>query len=214
MRILHLDTGMMMRGGQTQLILLLRGLRAKGHTQTLACPAASQLAKVALDEGFTVVPMERGYWNAIPAARKIAHGHDIIAAHDSRAQTISYLATLGLGIVRVADRLVAFEPRNRLIHQLKYTQTCDIVIASSQTVKDTMLRNGVPDLNVEVIRGGIDFPENLPPREEARARMRAKWKLAQPTSSLATWPLSLEKKDNWMRWRRWHSCCPSTRVCA
>ena len=178
MRIFHLDTGMMMRGGQTQLILLLRGLRAKGHSQTLACPPASQLAKVASAEGFPVLPIERDYWNAIPAVRKAAHGHDIIAAHDSRAQTISYLATLGLSMVRVADRLVAFEPRNRLTHRLKYSKTCDIVIASSQAVKDTMVRNGVPEQQVQVIRGGIEFPEHLPPHDEARARMRGKWKLS------------------------------------
>ena len=82
-------------------------------------------------------------------------------------------------MVRVADRLVAFEPRNRLTHLLKYTKTCHKVIASSQAVKDTMVRNGVPGGQVEVIRGGIEFPEHLPPHDEARARMRAKWKLTK-----------------------------------
>ena len=175
MRILHIDTGMMMRGGQAQLMMLVRGLARKGHGQTIACPPASQLARAA--EGFTILPIERGYWNAISVIRG-TRGYDIVAAHDSRSQTISYLATIGKRVVRVADRLVAFEPSNRFTHQLKYTRTCDIVIASSQAVKDTMVRNGVPSAHIEVIRGGIEFPQKLPPRAEARARMRATWKLA------------------------------------
>ena len=179
MRILHIDTGMMMRGGQAQLMMLVRGLRDRGHEQTLARPPGSQLAKAASEEGFTTLDMSRGYWDACRTIRRFLriHKQDIVAAHDSRAQTIAYLATAGTRIVRVADRLVAFEPRNRFTHRLKYTCTCAVVIASSQAVKDTMVRNGVPAGRVKVIRGGIEFPEQLPDHNEARARMRTRWNL-------------------------------------
>jgi glycosyltransferase involved in cell wall biosynthesis len=40
-----------------------------------------------------------------------------------------------------------------------------------------MVRNGVPADRIQVIRGGIEFPEQLPERGHARARMRAEWKL-------------------------------------
>jgi len=66
---------------------------------------------------------------------------------------------------------------NKFTHRLKYQRTCDVVIASSQAVKNTMVRNGVPAAHIEVIRGGIEFPEGLPDRAESRARMRAQWKL-------------------------------------
>ena len=179
MRILHIDTGMMMRGGQAQLMMLIRGLRRRGHEQTLACPPPGQLFKAAVEEGFTALSIDRGYWNASQVIRGFLKVHkcDIVAAHDSRAQTISFLATVGTRIVRIADRLVAFEPRNRFSHRIKYTSTCDIVIASSQAVKDTMVRNGVPAAHVKVIRGGIEFPDQLPDHAEARARMRARWNL-------------------------------------
>lgn len=177
MRILHIDTGLMMRGGQAQLMMLMRGLRGSSHEQILACPPQSQLFKVASDEGLATLAIGRAYWDACRMIRKIAPKYDIAAAHDSRAQTISYFATAGTRIVRVADRLVAFEPRNRFTHRLKYTRTCDLVIASSQAAKDTMVRNGVPGDRVEVIRGGIEFPQELPAHQEARARMRAQWNL-------------------------------------
>jgi glycosyltransferase involved in cell wall biosynthesis len=71
-----------------------------------------------------------------------------------------------------------FDPRNRPTHRFKYTRTCHAVVASSQAVKDTLVRNGVPSGRVEVIRGGIEFPEQLPERRAARLRMRTKWNLA------------------------------------
>ena len=179
MRILHIDTGLAMRGGQAQLMMLVRGLRDKGHEQTIACPPQSQLAKAAATEAFTTIDISRGYWDASRTIRQFlkANPSDIAAAHDSRAQTISYLATAGTRIERIADRLVAFDPRNRFIHRLKYTYTCDIVIASSQAAKDTMVRNGVPAGHIEVVRGGIDVPAELPNRADARVRMRTQWKL-------------------------------------
>ena len=35
MRILHVDTGRSLRGGQRQLLMLLKGLKERGHEQTL-----------------------------------------------------------------------------------------------------------------------------------------------------------------------------------
>jgi glycosyltransferase involved in cell wall biosynthesis len=179
MRILHIDTGMVMRGGQELLMMSVRGLRARGHSQTIACPPRSPLAAMATAEGFSVLPIERRYLKAARTIRRFlrAQPHDLVSAHDARAQTVAYLATLGLPIVRVANRLVVFEPRNRLMHRLKYTYTCHVVVALSQAVKDTLVRSGIPAGHVETITGGIDFPEQLAD-PGARERMRAQWGLS------------------------------------
>ena len=179
MRILHIDTGAVMRGGQELLMMSARGLRKKGHAQTIACPPGSPLAAMAKAEGFSVLPIGWSYLAAARAIRRLlrAETYDLVSAHDARAQTVSYLATLGLPIVRVANRLVVFEPRNRLVHRLKYTYTCDVVVALSQAVKETLVRTGIPAEHIEVITGGIDFPEHLLD-PGARERMRAQWGLA------------------------------------
>lgn len=179
MRILHIDTGMVMRGGQELLLMTARGLRARGHEQTIACPPGSPLENMATAEGFSVLPIGRSY---LKAARTIRHllrtlPHNIVSAHDARAQTVSFLATLGLRVIRVANRLVVFEPRNLFTHRLKYKYTCDVVVALSSAVKETLVRNGIPAGHIEVITGGIDFPEQLA-GEGARERMRARWGLA------------------------------------
>jgi glycosyltransferase involved in cell wall biosynthesis len=176
MRILHIDTGMVMRGGQELLMMTARGLRARGHHQTIACPPGSPLEKMATAEGFSVLPIVRAYFSSARTIRNLlgTQPHDIVSAHDARAQTVSFLATLGLPVIRVANRLVVFEPRNLFTHRLKYKYTCDVVVALSKAVRDTLVRNGIPAEHVAVITGGIDFPEQLADKG-AREDMRARW---------------------------------------
>ena len=104
---------------------------------------------------------------------------EIVHAHDGRAQTISFrasmgLTTRGLSMVRVASRLVAFEPRHPLVHRWKYSLTCDGVIALSQSVRQVLLGAGVPDRHIEVIVPGIEIPKQLPDAT-VRAAARARW---------------------------------------
>lgn len=179
MKILHIDTGNVMRGGQELLMMTARGLRARGHEQTIACPAGSPLDKMATAEGFRGLHIERPYVKASGAIRRLLHNepHDLVSAHDARSQTVSYLATLGMDVVRVANRLVVFQPKNLFTHRLKYKYTCDVVVALSAAVKATLVRNGIPAEHIEVITGGIIFPERLA-ESGARERMRARYGFA------------------------------------
>jgi glycosyltransferase involved in cell wall biosynthesis len=82
----------------------------------------------------------------------------ILHAHTGRAQTIAFLPSAGLALKRVVTRHVAFEPRHPLVHRLKYTRTCDGIIAVSHAVFETLLRAGIPGDRIEVIPTGVDFP--------------------------------------------------------
>ena len=181
MRILHIDTGLGMRGGQELLLLGARGLRARGHEQTIACPLNSPLQQAAAAEGYPILPLptrDRYYARSAFRIRRFLRGHacEIVQAHDARGQTLSWLATVGLPVCRVANRLVTFEPRNLLFHRWKYTRSCHGVIALSPAVRDSLVRNGIPEGRIEVIVGGIEFPEQLPD-PGARSRMREVWGL-------------------------------------
>ena len=181
MRILHIDTGLEMRGGQELLLLGARGLRKRGHEQIIACPRNSPLHKAATAEGYPTLPLpprDRYYLRSAVHIRRLQRREfcQIVHAHDARGQTLAWLSTAGLPVRRIANRLVVFEPRNLTIHRWKYTRTCDRVIALSPAVRDAMVRNGVPESHIEVIVGGIEFPEELPD-PGARSRMRAAWGL-------------------------------------
>lgn len=179
LRIIHLDTGRELRGGQRQLLALALGLRRRGHGQRVVAPEGSELESRARQEGFQVL--------ALPAHDPFAaHGifalreqleielADIVHAHDGRGQTLSYLASAGVAVRRVASRRVSFQPARRLIHRLQYTRTCHGVIAVSDFVKKLLVLSGVPESQIHVIPDGVEIPQELP-GAETRARLRKSW---------------------------------------
>jgi len=137
----------------------------------IVCPEGSPLARRAADEEQEVILLSK-----IGTLRRRLREEqfDIAHAHDAKAQTISFRASLGLPIRRVASRQVAFTPRHPLIHRWKYSRTCHGVIANSQSVRQVLIAAGVPDSHIEVISPGIEMPLALP-SPDVRAEARARW---------------------------------------
>ena len=184
LKIAHIDTGRDFRGGQDLLLSLARGLKQRGHIQLIVCPQDSPLAKRAAGEGQDVMPL-----GSVGKLRSYIRNEkfDIVHAHDAKAQTISFRASLGLPVRRVASRQVAFTPRHPLIHRWKYGRTCDGVIANSQSVRQVLLAAGVPDSHIEVISPGVEIPKELP-SPKARARGRAPDGISLRTNSSSDTP--------------------------
>ena len=185
MRIVHIDTGYELRGGQRQLLRLARGLRERGHEQRLVCPEESELEARARAEGFRIFALlaqDWGHANGILQLRQqlLAEPADILHAHDGRAQTISWLASLGLPVRRVASRRVTFLPGTPARHRFIYARTCHAVIAVSEYIRNLVISAGVPADKIEIIPDGIEIPPALPSREE-RARQRRLWDLRDDT---------------------------------
>jgi glycosyltransferase involved in cell wall biosynthesis len=145
-------------------LTLARGLRERKHAQIIATPAGSQLAARARQEGFAVAPA------SITALRGRLKGVQIVHAHTGRAQTLAWTASLGLPVKRIVTRHVAFEPRHPLIHRLKYTYSCDGIIAVSQAARRAAMSAGVPGSRIEIIPTGVEFRElpNQSQRDDAR----------------------------------------------
>lgn len=150
---------------------LARGLKRRGHRQVIVCPEGGPLARRAASEEQEVLPLP-----TIGALRRRLREEqfEIVHAHDGRAQNMSFLASAGLPVRRVASRQVAFEPRYPLIHRWKYSMTCHGIIANSQAVRKVLLAAGVPDNHIEVIAPGIELPKELP-SPDLRAKARAQW---------------------------------------
>ncbi len=153
---------------------LAQGLKQRGHRQVIICRPTSPLARRASAEALDVSPLD-----GVIALRSFLRDQrfDIVHAHDGRAQTISFRASMGLPVVRVATRQVAFPPRHPLVHRWKYSLTCKGVIATSQPVRRVLLEAGVPDAHIEVIEAGIEIPPSLPSAEE-HSDARARWNLS------------------------------------
>ncbi len=54
-----------------------------------------------------------------------------------------------------------------MIHRLKYTRTCDGIIAVSDAVRDVLVRAGIPASHVHVIHTGVEIPATADRREHA-----------------------------------------------
>ena len=181
LKIAHIDAGESLRGGQRQLLKLARGLRRRGHSQTVVCREESELEACARREEFPSFSLplhDPLHAHGILQLRQLLQlaSYDILHAHDGHGQTVAWLASVGMGVRRVACRRVAFLPqeRHRWTYRLKYAHTCDAVIAVSDCIRQGAIRCGVPESKTELIPDGIEIPAELPSRE-ARAKARARW---------------------------------------
>lgn len=82
-------------------------------------------------------------------------------AHSGRAQTLAFWKTLGSRVSRVVTRHVAFTPKHPWLRRIKYTYTCDGIIAVSDAVRRGLIECGVPAEKIDIIHTGIEIPESV-----------------------------------------------------
>ncbi len=145
MRVLHIDTGREMRGGQWQVLHLLEGLRAHGHEAILLARPSAPLFDAAREKGFDVYP-------ARPASLlRLSIRTDLVHAHDARAHS---MATLLARSPVVVSRRVAFPLRQGVASRWKYSRPKHF-IAVSEFVKARLIEAGVPRERISVVYDGV-----------------------------------------------------------
>jgi glycosyltransferase involved in cell wall biosynthesis len=148
MRLLHLDSGREMRGGQWQVLYLLERLEAEC---TLLARQGSPLFTAARERGLRIEPL-----GAVRAAA-LSRQHDLIHAHDARSHT---LAALIPGTRAVVSRRVAFPIQS----PWKYARA-ERYLAVSAHVMSVLITGGVPAEKVDVVYDGVPL-RDLPPVED------------------------------------------------
>jgi hypothetical protein len=141
MRVLHLDAGREMRGGQWQVLRLIQGLAAQGVESTLLARKDAPLYVAARKEGWRVEPLN------LTRAMLELRCHDLVHAHDARSHT---LGTLLRTRPLVVARRVAFPVGSRW----KYGRA-KRYIAVSEFVKGVLIEGGVPAEKISVIYDGV-----------------------------------------------------------
>ena len=171
MRVLHLDAGREMRGGQWQVLRLMEGLAAAGVESILLARPRTPLYETARVRGWQIEP-----WGLLKAMR-LAGSCDLVHAHDARSHN---LAIFGRAPVVVARR-VAFPLRSRW----KYRRAAR-VIAVSKFVKSVLVAGGVPEEKIAVVYDGVPLLELARGRlEEPRLRPLAPANAADPQKGAA-----------------------------
>ena len=160
LRILMADSERTWRGGQGQVLLLMRGLAELGQDVTLAAPAHGPLFERSAD-----LPIERVAWRGTssPASilelRTIIAGgdFDIVHSHASRAHGAAAVAHLGLRAKHVVSRRVDFDVARGPWGKWKYLHGADAYIAISDGVRAVLERGGVPASAITVAPSGIEL---------------------------------------------------------
>ncbi len=162
MRVAHLDTGRTWRGGQGQVLLLLRGLRALGVEQRLLAPPGPLLER-ARAEGFAGEAWpSRGELDPVAAWRAWralgAFGADVAHLHSAHAHALGALPARAAGVRGVVvSRRVDFAVATHPLSRLKYALPVDRYLCISRGVMDVMRAAGVPEGRLALVPSGIDL---------------------------------------------------------
>lgn len=142
MKILHIDSGREMRGGQWQVLRLHKALLGQGHDSVLLAREGSPLQREA---GEPLRPLR------IP---RLSRRFDIVHAHDARSHTLGALLSLAPLVV---SRRVAFPVRSSAASRWKYRRPC-LFLAVSRYVADRLKEAGVEDRRIAVVYDGVPVP--------------------------------------------------------
>lgn len=163
---LHVDLGEQWRGGQNQALLLMEGLRRRGHVAELVSARGSPLAERCRAAGIPVYALSR-LWQRRP-------GYQIVHCHDAHSLTAAWCARAHKRAAVVAARRVAYPLSPSRLALARY-RSARKIIAVSRFVADSVVASGIAADLVEVIYDGVEIPPAAPAGDRARARRR--WNL-------------------------------------
>lgn len=160
--LLHIDTDKTWRGGQQQVVSLMKQLYGLGHRNLLASPPGSAILN-RVPEGICVpfpVAM-RGEWD-IASAWQLAHvirreKPDIIHAHSGKGHTLAILAKRlsGFPIPVVVSRRVDFPIRKTWLSSWKY-RNADFYLPISKAIADLLENAGIERQKMEIVYSSVD----------------------------------------------------------
>jgi len=142
MRILQIDAGREMRGGQWQVLRLAEGLTAAGVETRLVARSDSPLFAAARQRGLRVARLE------LASLRENA---DLAHAHDARSHALA--VAVARAPVVVSWR-VAFLIHTGLLSRWKYRQAAHF-IAVSEFVRGRLVKSGISGEKISVVYDGV-----------------------------------------------------------
>jgi len=141
LHVLHIDLGRELRGGQHQVLLLLKMLRSAGHSFTLLARAGSPLFASAAALQFNVQPA------SLLALRRLSSEYDLVHAHDARSHTWAALVSRRAFVV---SRRVAFSVGASPLSRWKYARAARF-LAVSQFVGSKLKEAGVAQSKIDIV---------------------------------------------------------------
>ena len=162
---LVIDTERVWRGGQEQLLALLKGLNQRGHRVHLICQPRTLLEKRGREIGISVHPLairsELGKISALQIASVLRKTHpDILAFNTPKAIFIGTLASRFVPVgARIIFRRVNFPLRKNPFSRFKYSWGIDCIVAISESIQLQLQVCGIPASKIRTIYEGMDLDQ-------------------------------------------------------
>lgn len=168
------------RGGQSQLLLLLKGLYERGHAAELIAVKGSPLAHRARQENIYVhsVPTSLTRLRAVAGIRSVmADGRiDLVHVNEGHALTAAWLAGAHNRTPLLSSRRIGFPLKNSWISKKRY-HALTRFIANSKVVAQSLVESGFPSERIAIVNEGVEIPDLVRPLERQAARK--KWGVAE-----------------------------------
>jgi glycosyltransferase involved in cell wall biosynthesis len=175
-RPLLVDLGRDYRGGQHQALLLLQGLRKRGHSPELIAVRGSHLALRAEKIGLSVHvanPRRRRLTAAWQIRELLQQGRlDIVHANDPHALSSAWLAQVHRAGPVVVSRRIA-HPLSKGPFSLARYRAAARIVAVSHFVEQSVIQSGISRDRVSVIYDGVEIPPEIShaQRENSRSQL-------------------------------------------
>jgi glycosyltransferase involved in cell wall biosynthesis len=172
---LFVDTERVWRGGQDQLLALLKGLHRHGHEVHLVCQPKTILETRARECGLFVhsaaIRSEVGLISSLRLLSVLWRVRpEILAFNTPRAVLLGTLASRMTSVsARIVFRRVNFPLRRGLFTRIKYTWGIDCIVAISESIRLQLQACGIPASKIKTIYEGMDLSP-YPERTHLRAR--------------------------------------------
>jgi len=176
MRILFADLEREWRGGQSQALLTLRGLRERGKEVELLAARDSPLAERAANAGIVVhqVPqLGLRAWAAGALRGLVARGgFDLVHLNEPHAMAAAWLARAHKRLPLLLSRRIGFPLRKNQVSQAMY-RALDRFVANSRDVAQSLVDSGISEERISIVNEGVEIPP-LPTLEQ-RNSARTHW---------------------------------------
>lgn len=176
MKVLYVDLEREWRGGQSQALLTLRGLRARGHDAELLAARGSPLANRAAEAGITVHQVSRvglRAWAARAIRSLIAKKRfDLVHLNEPHALTAAWLAGAQAHLPLLLSRRIGFPLRKNRVSRARY-RAVERFLANSKDVARSLIDCGIAEERISIVNEGVEiFPLRT---AEQRSNARKHW---------------------------------------
>lgn len=175
MRILFADLEREWRGGQSQGLLTLLGLRERGHEAELLAAQDSPLAERAAGAGFIVHQVHRlglRAWAAGALRGLLARGSfELIHLNEPHAMAAAWLARAHKRLPLLLSRRIGFPLKRNAVSRAMY-RALDRFVANSRDVAQSLVASGISQKTISIVNEGVEVPPLPTPRQRNAARER------------------------------------------